>query len=171
MATHNSYPVLDGIAPSWADITVKIQATGAPVLTADQISAMTGSRKVEVGNQEGASGGRVMKRTTGKVTHEASITLYRDGYDLLIEMLMNVALTLPGLQRGNEVLIGLVHFDTQILHTPPLSSKIFERRWYGARIIGDTAAHKEGVEADTIEVPVSVAKIVDMKNGREIVLI
>jgi hypothetical protein len=171
MATNNNYSVLDGIAPSWADITCKIQATGAPLFTADQISAMSGARKVEIGNQQGASGGRVMKRTTGAVTHEASITFYRDGYDLFLEMLAQVAATLPGLQRGNELLVSLVHFDVQILHTPPLSSKIYERRWYGARMIGDTLAHKEGTEADTIEVPISVAKIADMSKGKEIVLL
>lgn len=171
MAVNNNYPVLDGIAPSWADITTKIQANGAPLFTADQVSAMTGSRKVEVGSQEGQSGGREVKRTTGRVKQEASITFYRDGYDLFLEMLAQVAETLPGLQRGNELLVSLVHFDVQILHTPPLSSKIYERRWYGARMIGDTAAHKEGVEADTIEVPLSVIKIADMINGKEVVLL
>ncbi len=171
MAVNNSYPVLDGIAPSWADITVKVQATGAPLLRMEQISAMSGARKVEVGSQEGASGGREMKRTTGKVTNETSITLYRDGYEDFIEMLAAIAANTPGLQRGNELLISLVHFDVQILHTPPLSQRIYERRWYGVRVLGDTLAHKEGVEADTVDIPVSTIKIADMSKGKEVVML
>jgi hypothetical protein len=100
---------LDGVAPSWADIIVKITGSGISLLTVDDFAAINSSRTVEVGELQGASGGRVIKRTTGALKQEASITLYRSGYQKMLRTLMQNAPV-----RGNQRLLSLVHFDIQV---------------------------------------------------------
>ncbi len=162
----NSYPLLDGIAPSWADITLKITPSGGPILTVEDFAALHSGRSVEVGEQRGASGGRVMRRTTGAVSYESSITFYRTGYQKLIRELAKLA---PS--RGNQKLVGLVHWGVQVQHKPFNSAEIYERRWKGCRLLGDTLDAAEGTDADQVEVPVSVIEIVDMIDGAEVVLL
>lgn len=166
MAINNEFPVLDGIAPSWADITVRASPAGAPLIDMKDISAIHTGRTVEVGEQRGASGGRVMKRTTGQVSYEASITFYRSGFQRFMR-----ALALIAPPRGNQKIVSLVHFGVQILHTPPGDVEIYERRIKGCRVLGDTLDGAEGTDADTIEVPISPIEIVDVIDGKEIVLL
>ncbi len=170
MSVNNDYPVYDGIAPSWADFKCVITGTTITLLETKDVAAVNTSRSVEVGEKRGASGGRVMSRTTGASSQEASFTLYYDGYLRMLETLMAQAIA-RNFVRGNEVLISLVHFDFQMLHTPPGSTRIFDRRVKGARVIGDSLNPAEGTEATKVEVPLSVIKIADMINGKELVLL
>lgn len=159
----NEFPVLDGIAPSWADIIVKATPAGGALINVKDIKSISTGVTVEVGEQRGASGGRVMKRTTGAVSYEASATLYRDGYDMLIEELMKVA---P--KRGNQRLVSLVHFGVSVMHTPPGSARIFEYRIKGCRLLGRTLAGEEGVDSDTVDVVLNPIEIVDVIGGVEV---
>ncbi len=164
MTIQNDYPVLNGIAPSWADVGVSITPNGAAIIQTKQIKSLNSSRKVDVGVQK--QGGRVFKRTTGESSQEGTMVLYRDGYDELIREFVKIA---P--KRGNEYLISLVYFTVQVLHTPPGSVKIYERIWEGVRIIGDTMNGAEGTDADEVEVPVSIVQIADMIDGKKVVLL
>lgn len=164
MAVNNEYPVLDGIAPSWADIIVKATPKGAALIDIKDIAAINTGTTVEVGEQRGASGGRVIKRTTGSVSYEASITLYRSGYQKLVRGLMAIAPT-----RGNQKVISLAHFGIQVQHTPPGDIEIYEYRLKGCRILGRSLNGAEGTDADQVEVPLSVIEIVDMIDGVEVV--
>jgi hypothetical protein len=168
MPANNEYPLYNGIAPSWADSTVKISGTDIVLLETRDIAGINTSRSVEVGEQR--SGGRVIKRTSGDASQEGSLNLYRDGYQKMLRTLMNAAIA-KGLTRGNKVLISLVAFDIQYLHTPPGATEIFDRRVRGCRVIGDTVNGAEGTEADKVEVPLSVIEIVDMIDGKEVVLL
>lgn len=166
MALSNDYPLLNGIAPSFADIALKITPQGGPILDTKDFSALSGSRKVEVGEQRGASGGRVMRRTSGSISYEGSITFYRSGYQKFFRELAKLA---PS--RGNQKAIRFVHFGVQIQHIPFNDTEIYDRRWRGVCVIGDTHDNAEGTDADQIEVPVSIAEIVDIIDGQEIVLL
>jgi hypothetical protein len=170
MAVNNEYPVLDGIAPSWADLSVKLTGADITLLEMRDIKAINTGRSVEVGAQRGATGGRKKKRTTGQADEEASWTLYRDGFQRMLRTLKAAAES-KGYVRGNEVLISLVHFDIIWFMTPPGDPDIYERRVYGARVIGDTMNSAEGSDAQEVEVPLSVAKIADIIDGKEIVLL
>lgn len=163
-AANNEFPVIDGIAPSWADVVVKISPTGAALIEMKDIKSVNSSRSVEVGAQKG--GGRVMKRTTGDSSQEASMTLYYDGYIKLLRGIKGLAPL-----RGNTRLISLVTFGIQVQYTPPGSVEIFDRRWKGCRIIGDTANGAEGTDANEVEVPLSVIEIVDIVDGEEVALL
>lgn len=167
MASLNQdYPVIDGIAPSWSDVIIRITPKDAPLIDVKQIKSIKRTRTVTLGEQVGASGGRVIKRTTGAVKLELSAVFYRDGWNEMLEKLALLALT-----RGNQSALTLVHFGVQVQHTPPGSSRIFEWRAKGVRILGDAHDHSEGTDADTVDVPMSVIDIVDMVNGREVVML
>lgn len=161
----NHYPVLDGIAPSWADIIVRVGAAGIPLLDVEDIAAINSGATVEVGSQR-APGGRVVKRTTGASSFEASLTLYRSGYQKLLRGLKALApLT------GNRRSLTVVHFGIQVQHTPPNDVEIYEYRMKGCRILGRNLNGAEGTDADQVEVPLSVIDIVDMIDGEEVAIL
>lgn len=167
MAVNQEYPILDGVAPSWADIVVNVTPFGAPLIKMIDIQSINTSRTVEVGYQRGASGGRKLRSTTGSADEEASMTLYASGFDQLVTNLSDVAPT-----RGNEYLISLVRFNIQLMWTPPGTTAIKERVLEGCRVIGDTLNDTEGSDATVVEVPLSVMRIVDvLPNGRRVVML
>lgn len=164
---NQAYPSLNGIAPSWADISVTITPEQGSILDVFDIAAAKWNRKLEVGEQRGASGGRVMKRTSGQGSQDASITLYRDGYITFLDAIRAAAPT-----RGNQQLIGQVSFDILIQHTPPGSTQIFQTKIKGCRLINDSDDMKEGSDPDQIECALSVIEIVNItSDGKETVLV
>jgi len=167
---NNDYPVLNGVAPSWADIIIRATPEGAPLLDIKDIAAINTNTAVEVGNQYGASGGRLIRRTTGQVSYEASMTLYRSGYQKFIRGL-KVAAETAGFVRGNQVLISLVHFGIQVQHTPINDVEIYEYRIKGCRFLGRDLNGAEGTDADQVEVALNPIEIVDMIDGKEVACI
>lgn len=167
MPINNEFPVLDGVAPSWADIMIKASplADGSLIDIKD-IQAINTGTTVEFGEQRGASGGRVIKRTTGQVSQEASMTLYRSGYQKLLRALKSLA---P--KRGNQRAISLVHFNIQVQHTPPGDTEIYEYRVKGCRIAGRNLNGAEGTDADLVEVPLNPIEIADVIDGEEVVML
>jgi hypothetical protein len=160
------YPSLNDIEPSWADIAVTCTIYDGPLLEMADISEISWSRSVEVGERRGASGGRVMARTTGSVSYEASMTLYRSGYRKLMKALQEVAPT-----RGNQKLVSLVGFDVMIQHSPPGEEEIYQTKIKGCRLLGDSNDNSEGTDADTVELTLSTIEIVQIVNGEEVAMI
>lgn len=168
--TNQAYPTLDDIEPSWADISVNFAISGGALIDMADIASIKTGTKVEVGERRGASGGRVMARTTGSGTQEASATLYRSGMRKLIKGLMAQAQTL-GFVRGNQVIISRVSFDITIQHTPPGETEIYEVHVKGCRFLGDADDMKEGNDADTLEITLNPIEIANIINGKEVVLL
>ena len=121
---------------------------------------------VEVGEQRGASGGRLMKRTTGSKKDTLSATYYKSGLRKLLRALMAVA---P--QRGNQRLVSLVHFDIQTLHTPPGADGIYEQTARGCRLLKIDGGWTEGNEAEKVELEFSPAEIYFAIDSVEVVLL
>lgn len=164
--TNQAYPSLDGVEPSWADIATTFTIGGGALLAMTDIAAIKWSRKVEVGEKRGASGGRVMARTTGQGSQEATATLYRSGMRKLIKGLMAKAPT-----RGNQVIISGVAYDILIQHTPPGETEIYQVKIKGCRYLGDTDDMKEGTDPDKLEILLNPVEIVNIINGQEVVLL
>jgi hypothetical protein len=160
------YPVFDGIDPSWADIKVTAELDGGTLLEMDDIASVTGSSTVEVGTRKGASGGRTRGRTTGEKSDEFAWTLYRAGFNKLLDGLRQKA---P--KRGQQRLVSLVHFNIHTQHTPPGSDAIYEYIVRGARLLSWSMNHAEGVDADQVECPLSILEFAHLINGEEIVLL
>lgn len=161
-----AYPSLNEIEPSWADIAITITPYDGAVLEMNEIAGVNWSRTVEVGERRGTSGGRVMARTTGSVSYEAGLTLYRSGYRKLVKALQALA---PS--RGNQKLISLVGFDILVQHTPPGEAEIYTTKIKGCRVLSDSSDMAEGTDADQIEVGISTIEVVQIVNGEEIALI
>src|SRR5262245_52531530 len=101
MAINQLYPSLNDIDPSSADIGVTFTVFGDDLIDMVDSAGIKWARKVEVGERRGASGGRVMARTSGQGSQEASATLYRAGLRRLIKGLKSKA---PS--RGNQKIIS-----------------------------------------------------------------
>ncbi len=153
MATR-SYPLLNGVAPSWADLSVTIQLYSGPSIKTADIAGLSWSDSVEVGTQRGTSGGRKLKRTTGQYDCEGSITFYNgEGYEAFETAL-----------AAKDKRISLVVFDVMVQHTPPNSTQIYTVKLVGCRMLGRGSDPAEGSDPDQIEVPLSVMLV--ERNGR-----
>ena len=117
---------------------------------------------MDIGEQR--SGGRVIRRTTGSVSHTASMTMYRSGFQT---MLANAPPTAP--KRGDVSLITHIYFDLQVQHSfpGPGQAEIYEFILKGCRPMAFTLNGAEGAEADTVDVPLSVSEIIHIVNGRK----
>ena len=161
---NNDYPVLDGIAPSWADAKVTATATGVSLIEVKDIKSINTGSTVEVGDQK--AGGRVIKRTVGEASNEASMVLYREGYQKLLRGLKALAPL-----RGNTRVISLVHFGVSFQFTPPGSAEIYETRIKGCRITGRALNGSEGTDAAEVEVTLNPIEVVDVIDGEEVALL
>ena len=166
VAVSQEYPVTNMVAPSWSDITFAFNLDGATTRMEVDIKEIKWSSKVEVGEQRGASGGRVLKRTTGAKTDEGSAVFYRSGLRSLIASLATAAPT-----RGIQKLVGMVPFTVVVLHTPPGSDEIFQVELRGCRLLGLDSTSSEGTDAETVAVDLAPIEVVQVEAGSEIVLI
>ena len=174
-------PLINGFAPSWCDIAVRISPGGGPLIELGDIAAIDYNGSVEIGEQR--EGGRVTNRTRGSSSYEASMTLYASGYQKLLAGLVAAAPL-----RGKQSLLSLAVFSINIQFTPPTGGGvagqaigavagalgvggIFETRLKGCRVIGRNISAAEGNDAQQVEVPLSVIEIVDVIGGKEIVLV
>ncbi|MCL2724854.1 MAG: hypothetical protein FWD69_10505 [Polyangiaceae bacterium] len=164
--TIQAYPSINDVEPSWADISATFTITGGDLLDTVDFASIKWSRKVDVGVRRGPNGGRIMARTTGEGSQDASSILYRSGLRRLIKSLMAVAPT-----RGNQRRISLVSFDILIQHTPPGEIEIYTTKLKGCRYLGDADDMKEGPDADKIEVTLNPIEIVNIIDGQEVVLL
>ncbi len=157
------FPILDGIAPSWADIKFTLSANGAPLLDMGDIKSINTGLSMEIGEQRGASGGRVMYRTTGNLKVESSATLYAKGFNKMLRMLAPLA----PLRGGKVRQLRFVHFGGQLIWTPPGDTEIYEIRIKGCFYAGRAYNVAEGTDAQSVDVALNPAEIVDVIDGEE----
>lgn len=155
---NQAFPSVNGHESSWADIAVTLNVPGGATVGLVDLEGIKWSRKVEVGESRGTSGGRVMKRTAGSESCEASASMTRSGVAQLVESL-EVAAVSAGLVRGNEVIISGIGFDILIQHTPLGDSRIYTAKLSGCRFLGDSDDMKQGNDADMIELTLNPIKI------------
>ena len=62
-------------------------------------------------------------------------------------------------------------FDIMIQHTPPGETEIYQVKLKGCRYLGDSDDMKEGNEPDKIELTLNPIEIVNIINGKEVVLL
>lgn len=162
------FPLLDGFAPSWADVSCTLTPSGAALLDISDIKSIKTTLSLDVGEQRGASGGRVLAVTAGSSKDEAEMTLYYSGF---VKMLNGLRPLAP-LVRGNQRRLSLVRFGLIYQFTPPGSTAIYEVRIKGCRYIGRDMAPAEGPDAVTVDVKLNPMQICDvLDNGEEGVLL
>lgn len=163
---NQEFPQLNGRSPSWADIKISATVDEGQLVDMIDIAAINWSRSLEKGEQRGASGGRVMKRTKGQGSQEASITFYRDGWRTFLRALKARAPT-----RGNQRPIGGVEFNITIQHDLEDGGEIYETVIKGCNYLGDSDDNAEGTDPSQVEVTISTIEIATMLDGEEVVLI
>jgi hypothetical protein len=164
--TNQLYPAINDYSCSWADIAVTATVYDGALLEMADIAGINWSQSIEVGEQRGASGGRVMARTRGAASYEASMTLYRSGYRKLLKALAEVAES-----RGNQKLVSLVGFDVLIQHSPQGETEIYQTKIKGCRLLGASNDNAEGADADQVEITLNPLEVVQIIDGVEIALI
>lgn len=166
MSVNPDYPIFDGIPPSWADVQITGSAPGSPLISMNEIKAINTGTAVSFGEQQGTSGGRVMKRTTGSQKLTASMTFYRAGWQKFQRSLKPLAK-----RRGRQVLLATAHFNIAYQLTPFNDVEIYETRLTGCKLAGRDLNGAEGDDPDTVDVPISVAQIADIVDGDEMVFL
>lgn len=163
---NQEFPSIQDFAPSWADIGVTLQVNQAATLNTSDIAAIKWGDKVDVGEQRGTSGGRVIKQTQGSVANDASITFYMSGWRKLVR-----GLKVKAPSRGPQKLISLVFFDVVINYTPIGEPDIYTTKLVGLRVLGRSADTKEGNDPDQKEITFKPLQIIEMDGTDEIVLL
>jgi len=161
-----SFPTLNGDAPSWADIDLNFSVHEGEVLDMEDLAGVKWGRKVEIGEQRG-TGGRLKKRTGGRPSFEASITIYRDAYVKLLRALMAKA---PR-DKAGRALVGKVAFDIEIQFTPFGADELHEVSITGCRIMEDGEDSKDSADPNQLELALHVMEITNTIDGVEVLLV
>lgn len=165
-ATSQEYPLLNGYAPSWADIITTINVQDGPTIKDIDYAELKWSSKVSFGEQRGASGGRVIAQTTGSQKDEGSCVYYKSGLWRLLDVLADVAPV-----RGNQRAVSAVRFNITILHTPYGSDVVYHEFMRGCRLASFESSMKEGDEAEQVPMDLAPMQTGWIVNGKEIVLL
>jgi hypothetical protein len=166
VAVSQEYPLLDGNAPSWADITTTINIQGGESFKDIDYKEIKWASAVALGEQRGASGGRVMRRTTGELTETGSAVYYRSGLRKLLKAMA------PQMQtRGNQRLITTATFNIVIIHKVPGDDEIYHHEMRGCRLTGLDATMTQGPDAEEIALSLNPLSNVDIIGGVEYVLL
>lgn len=162
-------PTFNGNVPDWASAEIVLNVPGGATLDDLDIQGITCADSVEIGIQRGKGGGK-KARGVGQADHEASLTLYRTGHLAMSRALMAAAEGAGFISNG-AIQIGLVSFDIYYKHTPPGSSEIFLVKVLGCRLVGREFAGTEGTDLDMVTWPLNVMRIVEIIDGKEVVLL
>ena len=146
-----AFPNVNGDVCSWSDIGVSLSIPDGAAVDLFDIEGIKWSDKVDVGEQRGASGGRVMGTTRGTLSTEASMTITRKGALQFLEALA-VAARAAGLVRGDQVSVSGIRFDILIQHEPMGSTQVLEAKLFGCRFLSRSHDLKQGNEADMVEI-------------------
>ena len=160
-----AFPSVNGVECSFAEIAIGLDIAGGQSFDGLDISGIKFDSKASPGVRN--KGGRPYARTRGDVAYTASLILSRKSLQLLKEALGTVAPTF-----GNQLAVGLVEFQIQVLHTPIGSpTDIFEALIKRCRLTGESHDYKEGAEPDMVECELSVMQIAEKINGKEYILL
>jgi len=161
------YPLLNGNAPSWADVSTVINVAGGATHKDIDYKSIKWSSKRSFGEQRGASGGRVIRQTTGSIKDEGSCEYYKSGLIKLVEALIPVA---P--RRGNRVRISMVQFDIVILHSVPGDPKVYHEEMRGCRLSSFESSLTEGDEPEIVPMDLAPMECVwVLEDGTEVGLL
>ncbi len=161
---NQDFPVLDGIAPSWADLSINFKGANSPKLEMKDLASVESTAKIEIGKLRGLSGGKVTRTTTGASDYEGKLGLYQSGFVGLLDNLSG------SMQRRGELYVyGTVFFDIQQFWTPFGTDEIFEKQINGCRILGDTLASAEGTDAQQVDLPMYVGEVIYVYRGKKFV--
>jgi len=168
--SNNQFPIYNNVAPSWADLQSFVSGGDLSLFEMEDVNAINTSSALELGEQ--LKGGRVMATTTGSLKNEFTMTFYQQGFDVFLKKLALACQSLGGgYVRGDQMRVGLVHFNVHLQHTPPTTDRIDEVELNGIRYTGRTRNVSQGTDANMVEVTLHAKEIVDVVDGLRTVLL
>ena len=166
-----SLEMLDGRAVSWAEISVIINIAGGVTLPIVGITAISSESKVERGEARGASGGRVLARTTGQITNSGSMTLWASALDTLKDAMSDLALANGYVNSDGHIQLSRISFDIIVCHDWIDDAKIYIRKYLGCHLDSESVKDEEGTDAKKIDVELNPLRVVSVVNGKEMALL
>lgn len=155
-------------AVSWSDIAFTLDIPGAPQMPVIDIKSLDFEGAVTRGEQRGASGGRVLKKTSGSLKNTCSATFYTSGLDEVIDAFSAIA---PKDSAGRPQL-SKVTFSMVVKHTFEGEDRIRTVKINGCNLDKIAEKHAEGDDAATIDSDLSPLEIVYVNRaGQDVVLL
>jgi len=163
---------LDGRAVSWSEIAVTANFRGATSLPLIGVKSIKADSKVDRGEKRGASGGRVVARTTGSLTNSGSATFYASELDNLKAILAAAAAEAGFFNGDGHVQLSRIGFDITITHDwADDPTGMYVREYLGCHLDSESVNDAEGNEAKTIDVDINPLQVVAVINGVRTVLL
>jgi hypothetical protein len=165
------FETMNGRAVSWSELEATANIGGGIPLIQPDLKSCDHESKVDRGEKRGASGGRVVARTTGAVSNSASATWYRAGLRDFKKALSNAAVSAGHVNSDGHVQLSKVPFDLVITHSYEDDPEIYVVKLLGCHLDKDSGKHAEGTDAETIDVDLNPLRIVEIVNGIDTVLL
>lgn len=163
------YPILKGVAPSWAEVKATANIDGGQSLPNIDWKALNWESKVDRGDGQRGPTGRKRKRVTGKKTDTGSATLYQSGLKDLKRALMAVA---PKDDAGRAQL-SKVPFDLVIKYSmDEAPEEITVIKLMGCTLDKDAGKTDDGsVDPITVDIDLNPMEIIEVIDDQETVLL
>lgn len=163
--TEQAFPTLNGEAQSWANCSATIQLYDGASIDMSGMTAVKWGVEVERGLQR-STNGKIVKTTRGQATPSASIELYADQEQALIEALIDAAIA-KGYVENGIAKYGMVAFDLVVQHTPLGGLGVQKTEVLGCKLSGNKGEFAEGTDPDKSEVGLSILDVVRTINGKK----
>lgn len=157
---------LNGTAVSWSELEATVNVNGGVSLPDLDWKSIDHEDKIDRAIQRG-QGGRPKKKTTGMPTSTGSGSLYRSALSELLRGLIAVA---PQDSAGRYQ-VSKVRFDLVIKHSYEGDATIYQVKLLGCTLDKKAFKHAEGAEADVVDIDLNPMKIVEIIDGKEVVLL
>lgn len=162
----SSVETLNETPVSWSEIEIVANVSGGGSFPDIDFKSLDCESKVDRGFQRG-QGGHVKSKTTGMLTDTASASLYRSGLRALVRALGAVA---PQDAAGRYQL-SKVRFDLIVNHSFADDSDIHCLKILGCSLDKTTFKMAEGADADVVDVDLNPIRIIEVVDGKEMVLL
>lgn len=160
-------PSLNSVTPSWTEINATANISGGTALALPDLKSINWESSIARGEQRGASGGRVVKRSSGAKTDTASWEMYQGGLRDIKRQLMAVA---PKDSAGRPML-SKVSFDIVIKWSVDDDADIFIVKLLGCHLDKDSGSASEGTDPNVISTDLNPIEIVEVIDGQDTVLL
>ncbi len=157
---------LNETAVSWSEIEATVNVDGGGSFPDLDWKSIDHEDKLDRTFQRG-QGGRIKRKTTGMVTPGASGSLYRSGLRELLRALVAIA---PQNAEG-EYQVSKVRFTLVIKHAYDGDPSIYLVELQNCSLDKKAFKHAEGADADTVDVDLNPTKIVEIIDGKRLVLL
>lgn len=160
-------PTIAGVAVSWANVQLTTDIINGPLVKVVDFASIDFGVKIEIGEQKGATGGRVMRHTSGEEKlDDAKITFYRSGLRDLKRKMMQSPFAI---RRGKQVVIGFVPLNLRCAYTPiEEPSEIYIHILKGCRINMESLKSAEGSDPSKVDVGMKPKGLVEIIDGLEV---